>query len=126
MATARLKSRYLEEIRPALIEQFGYSSVMQAPKIQKVTVNMGCGDAKQDSKVLDAATDQLATITELVLLLHQESLAPAGTAWGTVEVDRILADFEDGEGALRELLDIGVEGPHDFPLEAACSRRIGG
>ena len=63
MATARLKSRYLDEIRPALVEQFGYSSVMQAPKIQKVTVNMGCGDAKQDSKVLDAATDQLRAIT---------------------------------------------------------------
>src|ERR1700744_723565 len=63
MATARLKSRYLEEIRPAMVERFGYSSVMQAPKIQKITVNMGCGDAKQDSKVLDAATDQLRTIT---------------------------------------------------------------
>ncbi|MGO9959172.1 MAG: 50S ribosomal protein L5 [Solirubrobacteraceae bacterium] len=63
MATARLKTRYLEEIRPALVERFGYSSVMQAPRIVKVTVNMGCGDAKQDSKVLDAATDQLATIT---------------------------------------------------------------
>src|SRR6201994_900284 len=63
MATARLKERYLQEIRPALVEQFGYSSVMQAPKIQKITVNMGCGDAKQDSKVLDAATDQLRTIT---------------------------------------------------------------
>jgi large subunit ribosomal protein L5 len=63
MATARLKSRYLEEIRPALVERFGYSSVMQAPQIEKVTVNMGCGDAKQDSKVLEAATAQLATIT---------------------------------------------------------------
>jgi large subunit ribosomal protein L5 len=63
MATARLKDRYLKEIRPALVERFGYSSVMQAPKIQKITVNMGCGDAKQDSKVLDAATDQLRTIT---------------------------------------------------------------
>jgi large subunit ribosomal protein L5 len=63
MATARLKTRYLQEIRPALVERFGYSSVMQAPKIVKVTVNMGCGDAKQDSKVLDAATAQLATIT---------------------------------------------------------------
>jgi large subunit ribosomal protein L5 len=60
---ARLKTRYLEEIRPALIERFGYSSPMQAPKIEKITVNMGCGDAKQDSKVLDAATDQLRTIT---------------------------------------------------------------
>ena len=60
---ARLKTRYEEEIRPALIERFGYSSPMQAPKIMKVTVNMGCGDAKQDSKVLDAATEQLRTIT---------------------------------------------------------------
>lgn len=63
MATARLKTRYNEEIRPALIEQFGYSSPMQAPRILKVTVNMGVGDAKQDSKALEAATEQLATIT---------------------------------------------------------------
>src|SRR6202046_5146906 len=60
---ARLKSRYNEEIRPALIERFGYSTPMQAPRITKITVNMGVGDAKQDSKVLDAASGQLATIT---------------------------------------------------------------
>jgi large subunit ribosomal protein L5 len=60
--TARLKTRYLEEIRPALMDRFGYSSVMQAPRIEKVTLNMGVGLAKQDSKMLKAATDQLATI----------------------------------------------------------------
>jgi len=60
---ARLKTRYNEEIRPALIQRFGYSSPMQAPRIEKITLNMGVGDAKQDSKVLDAATEQLATIT---------------------------------------------------------------
>jgi large subunit ribosomal protein L5 len=59
---ARLKTRYLEEIRPALIERFGYSSVMQAPRLEKITLNMGVGMAKQDSKVLKAATEQLATI----------------------------------------------------------------
>ncbi len=59
---ARLKLRYLEEIRPALVERFGYSSIMQAPRIEKITLNMGVGLAKQDSKVLKAATDQLATI----------------------------------------------------------------
>jgi large subunit ribosomal protein L5 len=63
MAQARLKTRYLEEIRPALMERFGYSTPMEAPRIEKVTVNMGVGDAKQDSKVLESATDQLATIT---------------------------------------------------------------
>jgi large subunit ribosomal protein L5 len=59
---ARLKTRYLEEIRPSLIERFGYSSVMQAPRIEKITLNMGVGLAKQDSKMLKAATEQLATI----------------------------------------------------------------
>jgi large subunit ribosomal protein L5 len=59
--TARLKTRYEEEIRPALIERFGYSSPMQAPKIQKITLNMGI-DARQDSKILETATKQLATI----------------------------------------------------------------
>ena len=63
MAQARLKTRYLEEIRPALMERFGYSTPMQAPRIEKITVNMGVGDAKQDSKVLESATEQLATIT---------------------------------------------------------------
>src|SRR5487761_2668697 len=59
---ARLKTRYNDEIRPALIERFGYSTPMQAPRILKVTVNMGVGDGKQDSKMLDAASEQLATI----------------------------------------------------------------
>jgi large subunit ribosomal protein L5 len=59
---ARLKTRYRDEIRPALIERFGYSTVMQAPRLEKITLNMGVGDAKQDSKVLDAAAEQLATI----------------------------------------------------------------
>ena len=59
---ARLKTRYVEEIRPQLVERFGYSTYMQAPKIEKITLNMGLGDAKTDSKVLDNATEQLATI----------------------------------------------------------------
>jgi large subunit ribosomal protein L5 len=59
---ARLKARYFDEIRPALIQRFGYSSVMQAPHLEKITLNMGVGLAKQDSKMLKAATEQLATI----------------------------------------------------------------
>jgi large subunit ribosomal protein L5 len=60
--TARLKTRYAEEIRPALKERFGYSSIMQVPKIEKITLNMGVGDAKQDSKMLETAQEQLAII----------------------------------------------------------------
>ena len=59
---ARLKDRYSEEIRPALIERFGYTSAMQAPRLVKITLNMGVGEAKQDSKMLDIAQEQLATI----------------------------------------------------------------
>jgi large subunit ribosomal protein L5 len=59
---ARLKDRYNDEIRPALVRKFAYSSVMQAPKLVKVTLNMGVGEAKQDAKMLEAAQNQLATI----------------------------------------------------------------
>jgi large subunit ribosomal protein L5 len=59
---SRLKDRYNQEIRPALLRKFGYSSIMQAPKVVKVTLNMGVGEAKQDAKMLEAARDQLATI----------------------------------------------------------------
>ena len=59
---ARLKERYNDEIKPALIKRFGYSSSMQAPKVEKVVLNMGVGEAKQDSKMLEAAQQQLADI----------------------------------------------------------------
>ena len=59
---ARLKDRYNDDIRPALVRKFGYSTPMQAPKLVKVTLNMGVGEAKQDSKMLDAAQQQLGDI----------------------------------------------------------------
>ena len=59
---ARLKQRYLDEVRPQLMERFGYSTVMQAPKIEKITLNMGVGEAKTNAKALDDAAEQLALI----------------------------------------------------------------
>ena len=59
---ARLKDQYNDQIRAALVQRFGYTTPMQAPKLQKVTLNMGVGEAKQDSKMLEAAREQLATI----------------------------------------------------------------
>jgi large subunit ribosomal protein L5 len=61
----RLKERYEQEIRDQLQRRFGYSSVMEVPRLEKITLNMGVGDAKQDSNMLDAATEQLATIAGL-------------------------------------------------------------
>jgi large subunit ribosomal protein L5 len=59
---ARLKERYEQEIRPRLQKRFGYSSVMDVPRIQKITLNMGVGEAKQDDRMLESAEEQLATI----------------------------------------------------------------
>ena len=59
---ARLKDAYNERIKALLIEKFGYSSPMQAPRLTKITVNMGVGEAKQDAKMLEAAKEQLAAI----------------------------------------------------------------
>jgi large subunit ribosomal protein L5 len=59
---ARVKERYEAEIVPKLRQRFRYSSLMQVPRMEKITLNMGVGEAKQDSNLLDAATDQLATI----------------------------------------------------------------
>jgi large subunit ribosomal protein L5 len=58
----RLRERYEQEIMPALTKKFGYSTPMQAPRLQKITLNMGLGEAKQNAKMLEAAQEQLATI----------------------------------------------------------------
>jgi len=58
----RLKERYEQEIAPGLQKRFGYRSPMEVPRLEKITLNMGVGDAKQDSNILDAASEQLATI----------------------------------------------------------------
>jgi large subunit ribosomal protein L5 len=59
----RLKTRYREEIKPALTEQFSYSNPMQVPGVVKVVVNMGVGDAAKDSKLIDGALRDLTAIT---------------------------------------------------------------
>ncbi|ASA24360.1 50S ribosomal protein L5 [Paenibacillus donghaensis] len=60
---ARMKERYLNEITPALMQKFNYTTVMQVPKIEKIVINMGVGDAVQNSKVLDAAVNDMQLIT---------------------------------------------------------------
>lgn len=59
---ARMKDRYLNEITPALMQKFNYTTVMQVPKIEKVVINMGVGEATANSKVLDVAVAELQLI----------------------------------------------------------------
>ncbi len=60
---ARLKDYYVSDVAPALMKKFGYKSVMQIPKLDKVVINVGAGEAKENAKVIDAIMTDLATIT---------------------------------------------------------------
>jgi large subunit ribosomal protein L5 len=60
---ARLKQRYEQEVRPALVKELGLKNPMQAPRLEKVVVNMGLGEAIQNGKILDASLEQLSAIT---------------------------------------------------------------
>ena len=74
---ARLKVKYTEEVAPALFKKFGYKSTMQIPKIDKVVVNVGCGEAKENPKVLEAVAKDLGTITgqKAVITIAKKSVA---------------------------------------------------
>lgn len=60
---ARLKEQYNSEIRPALLQHFGYGNTMQVPRIEKVVLNMGVGEASQNASLLDSAVSELSAIT---------------------------------------------------------------
>lgn len=60
---ARMKDFYKETVAPALFKKFGYKSVMQTPKIDKIVVNVGCGEAKENAKVIENVMAELAAIT---------------------------------------------------------------
>lgn len=61
--TPRLKTRYREEIVPAMMKEFNYSNVMQVPRLSKIAINIGLGEALQNSKAIEAATGDLAIVT---------------------------------------------------------------
>ena len=74
---ARLREDYKNRVLPALMEQFGYTSVMQAPKITKITLNMGVGEAVADKKVIQAAVSDMEKISgqKAVVTLSRKSIA---------------------------------------------------
>ena len=61
--TPNLKKLYQDEVAPALMQKFGYKSVMQIPRLEKIVVNVGCSEARENAKVLDAVVNDLTTIT---------------------------------------------------------------
>ncbi|MCY9664385.1 50S ribosomal protein L5 [Paenibacillus alginolyticus] len=74
----RMKDRYLNEITPALIQKFNYTTVMQVPKIEKIVINMGVGEAVSNSKVLDTAVEDLQKIAGQKPVVTKSKKAIAG------------------------------------------------
>ena len=74
---ARLKEQYVNEIAPALNSKFGYKSVMQIPKLDKVIVNVGCGESKNNAKEIEAICKDIATITgqKAIITIAKKSVA---------------------------------------------------
>ncbi len=74
---ARLKELYSKEIIPQLMKEFGYKSIMQVPKLEKVVINMGLGEAIQNIKILDSAAEELAAISgqKAVITKAKKSIA---------------------------------------------------
>jgi large subunit ribosomal protein L5 len=100
---ARLKEKYRNEIAPALKERLGYSSIMEVPRLSKIVVNMGLGDAPDDGKVMESAIKELAAITgqKAVVTRARKSIAGfklrAGAAIGckvTLRGDRMYEFFD--------------------------------
>lgn len=74
----RLKEKYTKEVTPALVEKFNYTSVMQVPKVEKIVVNMGVGDAVSNAKNLDKAVEELTLITGQKPLITKAKKSIAG------------------------------------------------
>lgn len=112
----RLKTRYEEEVRPKLVEQFGYANPMTVPQIEKIVVNMGVGEAATDAKAIDAAVADLRQITgqqpmvtrarKSIATFHLRAGMPIG-AKVTLRKDRMW-DFLD------RLIDIATPRIRDF------------
>lgn len=74
---ARLKDRYKEDVIPAMMEKFKYENVNEVPRLEKIVVNMGVGDAKEDAKAMDSAVKDLSTITgqKPIVTISKKSVA---------------------------------------------------
>jgi len=99
--TPRLKEKYLKEVVPALMQEFKYASVMQVPRLNKVVVNIGLGEALSNSKAVDAALEQLTIIT--------------GQKPVTTKAKKSIANFKLREGqAIGVMVTLRAERMYDF------------
>ena len=91
---ARLKVKYTEEVAPALFKKFGYKSTMQIPKIEKVVLNVGCGEARENPKVLDAVVKDLSAITGQKAIITIAKTGMSSEPGSLLKILNVLAKHE--------------------------------
>ena len=112
----RLKEKYLNEIVPSLKEKHGYKTIMEVPKIEKIVVNMGVGDATTNSKLMDAATHDLALITgqKPVITKAKKSIAGFKLREGQPIGCKVTLRGENMYNFLDKLISIALPRVKDF------------
>ena len=112
----RLKERYTKEIVPSLMEKFEYTSIMQAPKIDKIVINMGVGDAVSNTKNLDKAVEELTLISgqKPVITLAKKSIAAFRLREGTPIGTKVTLRGERMYDFLDKLVTVSLPRVRDF------------
>ena len=113
---ARLKEQYVNEIAPALNSKFGYKSVMQIPKLDKVVINVACGEAKDNEKILEAVMKDLGQITgqKAVVCRAKKSVANFKLRQGTPIGCKVTLRGEHMYEFLDKLFNISLPRVRDF------------
>ncbi|MBU5594664.1 50S ribosomal protein L5 [Amphibacillus sp. MSJ-3] len=111
-----LKVKYNEEIVKSLVEKFNYDSVMQAPKVEKIVINMGVGDAVQNAKVLDSAVQELALISgqKPLVTKAKKSIAGFRLREGMPIGAKVTLRGERMYDFLQKLIDVSLPRVRDF------------
>jgi len=113
---ARLKEKYLNEVAPAMMAKFGYKNVMEIPRVEKVIVNMGVGEAVANPKVLDAAVNDLMTIVgqRPVVTRAKKSIAAFKIRQGMAIGTKVTLRGERMYQFLDKLLNVALPRVRDF------------
>lgn len=116
MTMARLKEKYLKEIRPAMQNKFGYRNIMEIPKLEKIVVNMGIGEATQNPKALDGAVEDLMAITgqRPVVTKAKKSIAAFKLRKGTKIGCKVTLRGERMYEFLDRLINVALPRVRDF------------
>lgn len=114
--TSRLKEKYLNEVVPALMEKFQYSSVMEVPKVDKIIINMGVGEAKENPKLLESAVEELGLISgqKPVVTKAKKSIANFKVRQGMPVGTKVTLRGERAYDFLDKLMNISLPRVRDF------------